>query len=88
MRRGPLYGYIQLQIVWLVTGGLSLQGKNTVIELKLDDDRVVSVWGFEMPSWGRDVGPLAWTGVVTFIVTFCRFLCVLLCDYSSSSVLC
>ena len=42
MRRGPLYGYIQLQIVWLVTGGLSLQGKNTVIELKLDDDRVCS----------------------------------------------
>ena len=40
-------------IVWLHTAsdcmasdrGLSLQGKNTVIELKLDDDRVVSVWG-------------------------------------------
>ena len=49
MRRRPLYGYIQLQMVWLVTGGggggggLSLQGKNTVIELKLDDNRVVSV---------------------------------------------
>ena len=39
MRRGPLYGYIQIQIVWRVTGGLSLQRKNTVIELKLDDDR-------------------------------------------------
>ena len=53
MRHGPLFGYIQLQIVWLVTGGLSLQGKNTVIELKLGDDRVVSVWGFRDAILGQ-----------------------------------
>ena len=50
-------------IVWLHTASdcmasdrgvqLSLQGKNTVIELKLDDDRVVSVWGFRDAVLGQ-----------------------------------
>ena len=84
---------IQLQIAWLVTGNLHLHEKSTVIELKLDDDRVVSacVLGggggeVEIPSWSKHVhvylhvSPVAWMDVVTSIFTGLRERHFTVCD--------